>query len=121
MKQIMNKKMLSLLLLLVFLAAPFGNSYGFLSRDERQSTAKRQSTVNKGSRIESRSASSASGWLRATVPGDEGFDNGAGTENNETTTNDSKAPVGSGLWILLPLALGYGALSFRQNRIKIKN
>ena len=114
MKQIMNKKTFSLLLVLVFLLAPVSSSYGFLTRDDRQSTS------NRRSKIESRSSSSASGWLRATVTPDptDDFDTGAGTDNNETTANDAKAPIGNGIWILLPLALGYGVLRFHPNRIK---
>jgi hypothetical protein len=34
--------------------------------------------------------------------------------NEGKTTND--APIGNGLWILLPLALGYGALKFHPKR-----
>ena len=116
MKKIMNKKTLSLFLLLVFLAAPLTNSYGWIVKDKQQSSNKGAfGTTN----MESRSSSSSTSWLRGGIGTDngDGLNNGGAQGEGDEVHND--APIGTGLWILLPLVLGYSALRFRQNRIKI--
>jgi hypothetical protein len=115
MKQTMNKKtkILSIMLLVVFLAAPITNSYAFLDKN-KPSSADQQSF---GKKFESRSASSSSsGWLRVAPPDDDGFPTDGGNTNPSGTGNDdTPAPIGSGLWILLPLAMGYGVLRSNRN------
>ena len=110
MKQTTNKKRWSMLLLLLFLTAPLATSYAFLDKNKPSSTDQRSF----GTKFESRSSSSSSGWLRVAPPDDDnGFPTDGGNTNPGNSNND--APVGSGIWILLPLAMGYGVLRSNRN------
>ena len=116
----MNKKALSILLLLVFLGAPLTSSYGFLARENKQEIGNKQVFGN--SKVESKSSSSSSGWLRSGIGG--GGDDPLNPGDPNAGEGDHKhndAPLGNGLWMLLPLAAGYAVLGFSRNRSRSKS
>jgi hypothetical protein len=116
MKQTMNKKtkILSIMLLVVFLAAPLTNSYAFLTKKEQQATGKQSFGT---SQFENRNSSSTDNRLRAGAGGGgTGDPLNPGGAATDPTDHVNDGPLGDGLWVLLALAMGYGVLRLSRNK-----